>query len=372
MTLSVTATELHRLMRCIGSRNMSRAVPAEDDDEPRREGNAADWLAIEMFEGRDVQPGARAPNGWIVTDEMMEHVRQYVSALDCGTVQPNTSWEGEGFEVRGRADHTVWRDEVELINGGNGNVLEESHWCLTVDDLKYGHRLVSPVRNWTLLSHAIAEVIKTGRTPERITLRIHQPRAYHPEGPLREWSISYAELLEYHAQITARLSNPTDELHTDLDICAKCHALPTCPAARAAGMNAIDARVDVAFDDTMSNDLLAYEMDLLRRAHQTIKNRADALEELITHKVRSGEIVSHDGRRASLKPRLGNRAWLPGIAPDVLCAMTGVDLTKPGVVTPAEAERRGASVDALTQRPNIGTKLEWIDVDSIARRSMSK
>lgn len=362
--LSVTATELARLMHCIGSRNMSRAVPAEDDDEPRREGNAADWLAIEMFEGRDVQPGARAPNGWIVTDEMMEHVRQYVSALNCGAVQPNTSWEGEGFEVRGRADHVV------MLCHANDQYQNPYH--LVVDDLKYGHRLVSPVRNWTLLSHAIGHVIRTGEIPEHVTLRIHQPRAYHPEGPLREWSISYAELLEYHAAIAHRLTNPTDELHTDLDICAKCHALPTCPAARAAGMNAIDARVDVAFDDTMSNDLLAYEMDLLRRAHQTIKNRADALEELITHKVRSGEIVSHDGRRASLKPRLGNRAWLPGIAPDVLCAMTGVDLTKPGVVTPAEAERRGASVDALTQRPNIGTKLEWIDVDSIARRSMSK
>jgi hypothetical protein len=333
---------------------MSRVLPEDHDHEARDEGTAADWLATELFEGRAVHIGARAPNGWIVTDEMMDHVNSYISALDCGAVQVNTSFDGEGWDVRGRADHIGWRDGV-----------------LVVDDLKYGHRLVSPERNWTLIAHAIGHVIRTGQVPERITLRIHQPRAYHPDGPSREWSFSYAELLEYHAQIAARLSNPTDELRTDLNICAKCHALPNCPAARAAAMNAVDA-AGVSFDDNMPNDLIAYEMDLLRRAYGTIKNRADALEELIQHKIRNGEQVMHAGRAAQLKPRLGQRAWNPGLSASVLRQLTGLDLAgEPKPVTPAEAERRGMDKSlstALTQRPSIGTKLEWVDVDAAARR----
>lgn len=352
MTLSTTATELGRLMTCIGSRNMARSVPQDMDEEARQEGNAADWLAVELFEGHAVQVGARAPNGWSITDEMMDHVNQYLGALDCGAVQMNTSFEGDGWDVRGRADHIGWRDGV-----------------LFVDDLKYGYRLVSPVENWTLIAHAIGYCIREQIQPDVITLRIHQPRAYHPDGPLRSWSINYETLLHYHRVIDTLLSNPGDDLRTDLDICAKCHALPTCPAARQASMNAIDA-AQVRFDDTLPNDTIAYEMELLRQAEGWIKNRKDALEELIIHKVRQGESVSHLGRKAQLKPRLGQRTWLKGLDGQMLSAMTGVDVVKYGAVTPAEAERRGADVSALTTRPTIGTKLEWVDLDAMARRSM--
>jgi hypothetical protein len=56
---------------------------------------------------------------------------------------------------------------------------------------------------------------------------------------------------------------------------------------------------------------------------------------------------------------------------EALSAATGVDLRKDGVVTPAEAKRRGvteATVTALTERPVIGAKLERIDADREARR----
>lgn len=362
MTLSVTATDLHRVMHCIGSIHMSAALPPDMDTEARDEGNAADWLAIELFEGRSVSVGARAPNGWIITDEMLDHVNQYLGALDCGAVQVNTSFEGVGWDVRGRCDHRVYRPY---------DAQDGSAAVLVIDDLKYGHRLVSPEWNWTLLAHAIGCCIREYLVPERITLRIHQPRAYHPDGPLRSWSISYVDLMDCYSRIAQRLSNPTDELVTGLDWCAKCHALPTCPAARSASMNAIDAAC-IGFDDALPNDTLAYEMDLLRRSYTTIKARADALEELITHKVRSGERVSHNGRSAQLKPRLGQRTWAKGLNGKALSAATGLDLVKDSAVTPAEAERRGAPselVKLLTERPNIGTKLEWIDVDATARRA---
>lgn len=346
--LITTATELPRLMQCIGSINMPAALPPDHDHEARDEGNAAHWLAKEAFEGRPVVPGQKAYNGYVITEEMCEHVRNYLDALDCGTMETETTFNGEGWEVRGRADH---------ISGGADT--------LTVDDFKYGWRLVSPEENYTLIAHAIGWCIQNQAAPREIVLRIHQPRPYHPDGPCREWRLSYVDLMTYYSAIAKRLSEAPDTLQTG-PMCAKCHALATCSAARAASMNAIDAS-GVAFSDTLPDHVLAYEYETLEQAAAVIKARYDALEELMTHKIKSGNAI----QGYALKQRLAQTRWKPGLTGEALSAATGVDLRKDGIVTPAEAKRRGVSketVEALTDRPVIGTKLERIDADREARR----
>lgn len=348
MTLVVTATDLPRVLHCMGSLSMPAAIPGGGDQTQRDEGKAAHWLAEQMFRGAPAHAGLTAPNGHIVTDDMVEHVSQYVSALDCGAMEVDTSYAGVSWGVHGRADHIVWRDAT-----------------LTIDDFKYGWRPVSPVRNWTLISHAIGWCIRTQQRPDRIVLRIHQPRPYHPDGPLREWSCSFEELMGFYAQIDQRLSNPVDQLVTSLEHCAKCHALATCPAARTASMNAIDA-ADVVFSDDLPKPVLTAQMEMLRQAVSMIEARRDAIEELITHRIKSGEVF--DGYL--LERRYGQRRWKPGLSGKVLTALAGVDLTKDGTVTPAEAERRGVSpeaVAALTDRPLLEPRLEAVDVDARAR-----
>lgn len=348
--LEVTATDLPRVMHCIGSIYMSASLPPDTDHEARDEGNAAHWLSKELFDGRPVRIGDKAYNGYVITDVMMDHMQEYVSRLDCGAMEINTSFDGETWSVRARADHTSYRPPM-----------------LIIDDLKYGWRVVEPEGNWTLIAHAIGYCIKHQVQPERITLRIHQPRPYHPLGPVREWVITYAQLLEYHAQIAARLSQPTTDLRTDLEICAKCPALPTCPAARQASMNAVDVAA-LAYDDNLPNHVLEYDLEMLRIAEGTISNRKAALEELITHRIKAGgEIFEQYG----LKPRYANTKWRKGFSGKFLSMVTGRDLTADATVTPAEAKRRGVSEDviaSLTERPMIGTKLERITADKAARR----
>jgi len=346
--ITVTATELPRVMHCFGSLQMPQSVPGGGDPTAREEGNAAHWLAEQMFNGASVGAGATAPNGYVITDDMVEHVSQYVSALDCGEMEADTSYAGSGWEVRGRADHVAARDGL-----------------LTIDDFKYGWRIISPVRNWTLMSHAIGWCIKHQQRPDRITLRIHQPRPYHADGPLREWSCSFEELMGYYAQIEHRLTNPTDELVTSLDHCAKCHALATCPAARRASMNALDV-VDRVFVDDLPKPVLLREMELMRQAVGLIEARKDAIEELVTHRIKQGEVFEG----YALERRYGQRRWKPGLTGAALSMAAGVDLSKDGIVTPAEAERRGVSkeaVAALTDRPLLDAKLKQIDVDARAR-----
>lgn len=352
--LVTTATELPRLMVCIGSRLMPAALPPDHDHEKRDEGNAAHWLSKEWFDGRipDPKPGIKAYNGYVITSDMIDHVGEYLSQLEAGEMEIETTFSGHEFEVRGRADHISFRNDH----------LQR----LTIDDFKYGYRIVEPEHNWTLIAHAIGWCVRNRVTPREIVLRIHQPRPYHARGPMREWSLSYVDLMTLYGDISQRLGNPTDELRAAISVCAKCHAIYDCPAARKASMNAIDA-CDLAFSDTLPNPVLAHEYETLERAEATIKTRREALAELMTHKIKSGEVITG----YALQNRYANRTWIPGLTGAALSAASGKDLTKDATVTPAEAERRGVPkevVEKLTTRAMIGVKLDRIDADAVARK----
>lgn len=367
--VTTTATELARIMRCMGSRLMPRVIPADWGTEARDAGNAAHWLAERLFRGGIVPIGSKAYNGYVITDDMMEHVNTYLGALDCGDMEVETTFSGNpdpttGFaawEVRGRADHLKY---------------DASTSTLTIDDFKYGWRLVSPVENWTLLAHAIGWSWRNG-SPEnykqidRVVLRIHQPRPYHSDGPVREWSCSYEQLCDYWKRIDHALSNPSDTLVSGLDQCAKCHARYNCPAFDRSLYNAIDVTVDSVFNDEMPNDVLAHEYETLDYAQNMIKTAIEAREELMTYRIKQGQVV----HGYALQQRQGQRRWTPGLTGAALSAASGVDLRKDGIVTPAEAERRGVDksvLAALTDRPLIGTKLSRIDADALARREFGE
>lgn len=352
--LETTATELPRLMNCIGSYYMPAELPQDINREAAEEGIAAHWLAKMRFDGSLVAVGQNAPNGHIITDEMSEYVDDYIKALDCGEMEIETSHYGSNgaWEIRGRADHIKFNPIPSV---------------LTVDDFKYGHRYVPVIGNWTLLSHAIGWCIRNATRPDHIVFRIHQPRCYSAEGPIREWRITYFELMELYRQIDARLSNPVEMLTSGIEWCGKCHALTNCPAARQAAMNAVDAS-HVVFDERLPNNTLAWERETLVTAQETIENRLAALNELMMHKIKLGDTFHGYG----LKPRYANKRWKHNIDGNALSALTGVDCVKAGTITPAEAKRRGvadAVINSLTERPVIGNKIERIDVDAIARKA---
>lgn len=354
--LNITATELNRLMRCNGSRIMAAALPPDVNKEARDEGNAADWLAVQGFNGVDINglANTKAPNGWFIDADMITHVSSYLMALDCGEVQADVSHAGATWSIAGRCDHVKWRP---------------ADATLTIDDLKYGHRYVEPEENWTLLSHAIGYVIRTQIRPHWVELRIHQPRAFHPDGPLRTWRISYETLLEYHAIIDRTLTNPSDTVITG-DHCHYCHAEPTCPARRVMMFNAIDAS-SLAYNDDLPPEILSYMLDLIGTAKARLDAHYDALLELGKHRVNTGTPI--DGY--AIEQKYGHRTWPKGVSAAALTAASGIDCHKDGIITPAEAERRGMkkeTLENLTYRPLIGSKLKRVDADKHARKILGK
>ena len=354
--LTTNATNLHRLMNCNGSRLLPPSFPVTyDDTTDRDEGNAAHWMAQTVDNGAslDALIGTKAFNGVTMTSDMADHVSYYLSKLQPGLMEVETSFGTDRWRVNARADH------IALVGSD-----------LYVTDFKYGHRLVDVEHNWTLIAHAIGYCIFYSVAPARITFQIVQPRAYHPDGHARTWSIGYDVLMQLYTTIDQTLSNPADVLRTGLSWCGTCPALATCPASRSANMNAIDA-MTVAFSDDLPDDLLGFEMDTLANAQGMINARLDALKELTTHRIQSGRVIDGYG----LETRLANTRWKAGITGKALSAASGFDCTSDGIVTPAEYKRRGgteAVYNALTERPSTGLKLVRASADKRARRLLRK
>lgn len=351
--IHVTATELPRVMNCNGYVFMKPA-PYTIDTDARDEGNAAHYAAQMIFQGAgpDTLINTPAFNGYVITSDMIRHVSDYVSALDCGSMEVELNYIGQGYSVTGRADHLKYHDTPD---------------ALTIDEFKYGHRLIEPENNWTLISHAVAWCVAHDHWPQSVFLRIHQPRPYHEDGPLRTWELSGTALYALYMHLDTTLNNLQNTLQTG-PWCHKCHANATCPAARSASMNSIDASSD-RFDDSITNEVLSVELIDLETAQATIKSRLDALHELAKHRIKIGQIVPNYG----LKTTFGHRKWKYGLGGNALTAITGVNACEPSddAVTPAELERRGvprAVIDRLTEQPPIGTKLTRIDVQKEARR----
>lgn len=107
---------------------------------------------------------------------------------------------------------------------------------LTVADFKYGQGVaVEPQENPQLLYYALGSTQKYhNRGLGEIELIVVQPRCPHPDGPVRRWSTTAVDLLDWSVDLVdaaKRTEDPEAPLAAG-DWCKFCAALPTCPKAR--------------------------------------------------------------------------------------------------------------------------------------------
>lgn len=358
--LSVTATNLPRLINCNGSRLMGATLPPVDAaDANKDEGNAVHWLAAQIHNGKltaETAVDQQSPEGIFITSEMVENVEEYVSAIDSySTVEVDTSHSGNGWHVGGRADSITY-------------IPMRQH--LIINELKYGWRIVEPEMNWTLISHVAGFIANNPDKPvQTIDLTVFQPRPHHFQGPVRTWPISISKFAELYNHMAATLQSPDNLLHTGEIQCHYCPALATCPAAREAQFNAIEAG-GKAFSDQIDNDNLSFQLDHLKRASAVLKDLEKAYGELALYRVKQGQIVPNYSTEAELT----NRNWKENLTPEFVQALTGKDLSKKQLITPAQAEKAGVSkevVAALCERHNKGVKLVRVDADTKAKKAFN-
>ncbi len=335
-----------RLVVCAGSRAIAEAYPQEETIDTRN-GHSTHWAAKELLTGQQVALGQVADNGVTLTDEMIEVATVYADAI----------FARDGIENvfgHGHVEEPVASGALHLDNYGTPDYWrwDAEAWHLYVDDLKNGHRYVSEVRNWQLMNYA-ALILKLlnmyGVDKVKITMTIHQPRAYHRRGPSRSWTVTLGELRKDLAALSyafrAAMEPDAPGTANDPDECLDCPGRHVCEAAIAAGY----AGVDMAYDSTplvMSPAALSKEYRLLVRAEKAIKARREGIKQAVMSSIQRGVSVPYfmiehtTGRRY-----FRDEAIEQGIIE--VAQVYGVKVTKDDLITPIQAIKAGIPKDVV-------------------------
>lgn len=357
--ITVRASGLHRVMNCTGSHALAAAIKEElPDSDAAKEGDAAHFVAECLFLEKPAP--ARAPNGWPIDADMASHALEYVKGLpaDALSIEEECSWLATpGVRIAVRND-AAWMHGDDLY----------------LRDFKYGWRVVDVEDNWQLIAGAIGYCRKHEKIPARIHLSIYQPRPYHPDGPLREVTLTPDELIAEHDRIVAICPEIDREpVHTVLitgEHCYGCKAaiFGTCGAHIRAAHNAVDVALSNAKPADFPHDALPGELDTLTRAGKIIEERLDYAKDIALRAIKSGRIVPG----YAVEPTNTHRVWKDL---DAAKKATNISLTKEVAISPAEAERRGASeefIKSQTDKPPGALKLVKRDADKVVKAKIKK
>lgn len=349
--MQLRPSSAHMWMRCAAQPRMASMMPPELPGDPAREGTCAAWVAEMVLTGAvsstNDMIGRSHENGWLVEPDMAYHIGKYVDLV-----------RSNGGDI-----HTERRVKLNDVIEGTPDafaVMTSSH-TLCVDDLKYGYGLVEPYRNPQVSIYAGAIVrMLTARNVriDVVHLGIYQPRAWHPAGPHRRWSVRPETLMAFVHEIEAagRRAQDPEAVTTPGDHCRYCPAAATCVGIANANYENYER---IARDDQrhMRAEELSVELAFLERAEAMLKGRKDAIHAEAAARMTKGEYVPD----YHLERAAGQRRFTK--SRDVIRAMTGIDPRSEKLVTPAELERMGASpsiVARLVETPRTKPQLKRV------------
>lgn len=338
----------YRWSNCAAAPTFEDRAPPQPDSDAAREGTCAAWVAECVLKGDahsalDME-GETHANGWLVTPDMVHYVQQYIDM------------------IQSRGGVTTAEQFVrlnEFIAGTFDSSTSASGPTLFVDDLKYGFRIVEIFENPQLIIYGAAELMRLNNPAiTQVQLGIYQPRAFHPDGIYRTWTVTVPQLMELAGDLIerGRRCQSPNPIATPGRHCGDCRAIIGC-AAHAHSVYAAFQLVESHQYRKMTGTELSAELDFVALAETMIKARKSAVETEAETRLRSGEHVP----AYHIKERFGDRRFK--YPADVVRAMTGVDPTEKKMITPAALERAGVPpdvVNALSERPTIGFKLQRI------------
>jgi hypothetical protein len=326
---------------------MQELYPETEDSLSAKEGNASHWAGAEILEGREPIIGQPAPNGVILTADMIDYARVYTHDI-LSTMPPGTL----AVEARVSAAERVHSDSWGSTDCWS---YDPKSRILYVWDYKYGFGVVEAVENWQLINYAVGIIdslpirddqIKVRMTvvQPRVRMTVVQPRAPHPEGPIRRWTLKGEDLRPYANQLYAAAHEALgdDPRTVSGDHCKNCRALHACPAANAAALLAIDV-VYRAEPFELDNAAIGAQLTVLKRAAKAIESRCAALESTAETKIRAGGMIPGWTME---RGAAGNLSWTkPDAEVLALGELLGLTLSKP--MTPTQAGKAGLSKDLL-------------------------
>ena len=319
---------------------MNQAYPQADTPETL-EGNAAHWVFAEMLAGRQVSEGMQAPNGVFITDEMIEGAKLVVDTvrarIPAGTVL--------------HVEEPVAIPRIHAQCWGTPDIWAFVQDALTLEviDYKFGHRFVDEYENDQgvactagILDH-LADVL--GKGPGlldqaiKVNFTVVQPRCFYKGSPVRTWSVMASDLRAHINQLAnaagvALAPNPPAVTNSE---CVDCPGRHACPALQQAAYH--DAEFAVRSSPVeLPPAAASLELRMMERALERLQARVEGMREAVATYIRQGHSVPY--HRA--EQGYGRQQWTMPV--DQVLAMgqlMGVDLSKPGVKTPKQAQKAG-------------------------------
>src|SRR5574338_1701710 len=325
---------------------MNQLYP-QDDTPATLEGNAAHWAFSEPLCGRGVAVGQVAPNGHVITDEMIDGadlIRHVVaSRIPAGTplyveqTIPIPSVHAQCFGTPDVWGHIAATHTVELV------------------DYKFGHRFVDEYENnqgACYTSGIIDMLAQSLNTPAsildqslRVNFTIIQPRCYYRGAPVRTWSFVASDIrgqVNILAAAAKEALKPQPVAVTNPG-CGDCPGRAVCPALQKAAYSDAEFSANSGIVQ-LTPAAASLELRMLERAAERLAARIDGLQETVKTHIRQGQPVPW--QRA--EQGYGRSQWtVPAEQVIALGSLYGANLSKPGCKTPNQAKALGVDESVI-------------------------
>ena len=319
--------------------SMNEAYP-QDDIPESIEGTAAHWVWGKLLDSEPVDVGDVAPNGHIVTQEMMEGARLYVSVLpkvkrELLVVETPVSISSVHPDCYGTPDTWYFDNTAKTLH---------------IFDYKFGHRFVDEYENLQCIMYAegimnrlaLQHGVGPGAFDQFVTvcITIVQPRCYYKGEPVRTWEFNGAKVRGYINQLRSaaeRAHAPDPIATTNEEACRYCPGRHACPALQ------LGAYSDLQFSTQSSPVELplsaaALELKMMENGLARLQARVEGMREFVVSRLAQGEYSPY----YRLKDSYGRRTWnKPDDEVIALGELFGKDLSKRTVITPSQAIKNG-------------------------------
>lgn len=353
----------HRWVFCNGWRALAARYPESEDTDAAKEGTAAHWCFEMLFAGHEIEVGAEAPNGVLVTDEMIDGAHLYADTVRAAV--------GEAVlfvEQRVTMERTIHPD-----NFGTPDTYAFTD-ALYLFDYKFGHAYVDPFENWQLINYAAGIYEKHGANwpaETRVVMIIVQPRHFCREGPVRQWVTTLGELLPYWKQLNvAAMLASGDETECMVGTyCDHCTGRHACEALQRYTLNRVE---DCYSSLPLELPVLAASRELLalQMASKMLDARITGLEEMLLTDLKKGGTNPY----YMIERAQGRQRWTKPVATIIaLGKLLGIDVSKPGVITPKQAIDKGLPKEVVNINSDVPIgewKLKPVDLKS-SRKAFS-
>lgn len=348
---------------CEGQPILAVGLPdnnGEADDTIREEGTACHAVALALAHGHTVTEGMTAPNGVVVTEEMLDACALYINAL--------RDW---GITVTYEQKIAIDRIYPGLVGTPDGHGYDSVKKLLRVADLKFGYRYVDVFECWQLICYVagLLDMYGLDDLDTWVELTIVQPRAYGHEA-VRTWLVKASDLRAYINTLTnaahrAMLGHGLLQANPG---CLNCVTRFRCVANQTAAFNATSLAVQ-SVPLELSAAELAAELRLLQNYSKQMEARITGLEAQAAQLVMGGKIVPG----FEMVHGLGREAWQsPEKEAEALALgrLMGKNISKDTrALTPTQAKKilPPELVELYSFRPRLEGKIKQVDAKKVRK-----